>query len=147
MGTWTSSAVFQGDPRQLLAVLTEIESIERWSPVPFRVADGADCLRAGEQVAVEGALVGRAVRFRVDVDRADEAGISLRASGAFEIDVDYCIDREAASVVASVQARGRGALARILASVANAMLSAGALERVLDRVISEAAVASACVVA
>lgn len=138
MGAWRSSAAYGGDPQQLMEVLTEVEAIERWSPVPFRLATDADRLRAGQQLTVEGAVLGRSVRFDVEVDRADERGLSLRASGAFEIDVDYRINPVAGTVSASVEKRGRGALARVLAPAANAMLSAGALERVLRRVVNEA---------
>jgi hypothetical protein len=147
MGAWSSSAAFDGDPQRLLRVLTEIDSIERWSPVPFRLADGADRLRAGQRLVVEGVVLGRSVSFDVEVDQADERGLSLRASGAFEIDVDYRIDRAAGTVSASVGTRGRGALARVLASAANAMLSAGALERVLRRVINESNPPAACLAA
>lgn len=138
MGAWSSSAPFDGDPRRLLGVLTEIESIERWSPVPFRLAAGEGRLRVGQRVTVEGVLLGRSIRFDVEVDRADERGLSLRARGAFEMNVDYRINAAAGTVSASVQTRGRGPLSGVVASVANAMLSAGALERVLRRVVNEA---------
>jgi hypothetical protein len=147
MGAWSSSAAFDGDPQQLLGVLTEIDSIERWSPVPFRLANGEQRLRAGQRVTVEGGLLGRSVSFDVAVNRADERGLSLRARGAFEIDVDYRIDRDAGTLAASVQTRGRGPLARVLSSAANAMLSAGALERVLRQVVNEAVASAACLAA
>jgi hypothetical protein len=138
MGTFNSTARFDGDPEELLALLTEIEEISRWSPVPFQLAGGERRLRAGDEVFVEGGLLGRNVRFRVLVDQADERGISLRASGAFEIDVDYVIDPAASRVSARVETRGGRTFGRVLVSAANAMLSAGALERVLGRLVREA---------
>lgn len=138
MGTWTSSATFEGDPRSLVSLLTEVDAIETWSPVPFRLSDGADSLRAGERVEVEGALLGRGVRFRIDVDQADERGISLRAKGPFEIDVDYTIEAASSTVQARVETRGGGLAAKVLASAANAMLAAGALDHALGRVVGRA---------
>lgn len=85
-------------------------------------------------MSVEGGLLGRNIRFDVDIDRADDAGLTLRATGPFEIDVDYAIDVGSARV----ETRGGRPLGRLLASAANAMLSAGALERVLRRVVREA---------
>jgi hypothetical protein len=142
MGTYNSTATFDGDPRHLLSVLTELDAIERWAPVPFDLLGGRDRLNKGDELVVEGGLLGRKVRFRVEVDRADQTGLSLRASGAFEIDVDYRIDSDAAKVSARIETRARKPLARLLAGAANAMLGAGALEHVLRRVIREAALAA-----
>jgi hypothetical protein len=48
MGTWTTSAKFDGNPQALMAVLTEVEAIERWSPVPFHLPMAATgCAPAG----------------------------------------------------------------------------------------------------
>jgi hypothetical protein len=138
MGTWTSSATFEGDPQNLVALLTEVDEIATWSPVPFRISDGADALRTGEQVEVKGALLGRGIRFRVDVDQADDQGISLRAKGPFEIDVDYRIEAASSTVQARVETRGSGPLAKALAAAANAMLAAGALDCALGRIVARA---------
>ena len=138
MGTWRSDATFEGEPRRLLAALTEVEAIEHWSPVRFHLDDGVQCLRAGEEVAVEGALLGRGVRFRVEVAQADEEGLSLHARGPFEIDVDYSIEPESCTVSARVATRGGGPKAKLLASAANAMLAAGALDHALRRLVRHA---------
>lgn len=141
MGTWESNTRFDGDPRRLAELLTDVEAIESWSPVPFRVEDDVASLRAGERVAVEGALLGRGVRFSVDVAQADAGGLSLRASGPFEIEVDYRIEPASSTVSARVQTRGGGPKAKLLASAANAMLAAGALDHALRRVVRQAALA------
>lgn len=138
MGTWTSTATFEGDPQSLVTLLTEVDAIETWSPVPFRLSDGAESLRAGERVEVEGALLGRGVRFRIDVAQADERGVSLRAKGPFEIDVDYSIEAASSTVRARVETRGGGPMAKVLASAANAMLAAGALDCALGRIVGRA---------
>jgi hypothetical protein len=139
MTAWTSNATFEGDPQQLLDALTEIEAIERWSPVPFRVEDEIASLRGGESIGVEGVLLGRGVHFQIDVAHADDTGISLRARGPFEIDVDYTIRPDSTKVEARVETRGRGAVGRLLASAANALLSAGVLDHTLRSVMTQAA--------
>jgi hypothetical protein len=131
--------IFDGDPRHLVAVLTELDAIERWAPVPFDLLGARERLNEGDDLVVEGSLLGRKVHFRIEIDRADQTGLSLRASGAFDIDVDYRIDLDAASVSARIETRARKPLARLLAGAANAMLGAGALEHVLRRVTREAA--------
>ena len=138
MSTFESTRTFNGDPEQMIATLTEIDAIVRWTPVPFQIADAGARLRAGDRVRVSGGLLGRTVRFDVDVDRADETGLSLRASGPFEINVDYRIDRERGHLSARVRTRARRPLGQVLASAANAMLSAGVLDRVLAQLIREA---------
>jgi hypothetical protein len=130
---------FDGDPQALVRVLTEIDSIESWSPVPFRLGDGVARLCAGDQLTVEGALVGRGVRFLVNVEQADDEGLRLCARGPFEIDVGYTFEPEHSNVAARVETRGGGAFTKLLASAANALLSAGALDRVLSNVVRQAA--------
>jgi hypothetical protein len=147
MGTWTSSATFEGDPQELMSLLTEVDAIETWSPVPFRVSDETTRLRAGERLEVEGALLGRGVRFRVDVARADEDGVSLRACGPFEIHVDYLIEASSRTVEARVETRGGGPMAKVLASAANALLAAGALDHALRRIVGAGNTAGAAVAA
>ncbi len=138
MSTFESTRPFDCDPQQLIAALTEIDAIERWTPVPFHIADGADRLRAGDRVRVDGGLLGRTVRFDVQVHTANASGLSLRASGPFEIAVDYCIDSERRRLRARIQTRARRPLGQVLASAANAILGAGALEQALARLIREA---------
>jgi hypothetical protein len=147
MGTWTSTAVYEGDPKQIIDLLTDIEAIESWSPVPFRIADGPGRLRSGDEISVEGALLGRSLSFHIDVDQANQDGLSLRARGAFEIDVDYTIDPSAARVSARVETRAGKPWGRVLASAASALLSAGTLDRCLRRIVAEATLATASLAA
>jgi hypothetical protein len=138
MSTFETTQNFDGDAEQLMLALTEIDAIERWTPVPFEVDEGGNArLRAGEQLQVHGGLLGKRVSFEIAVDRADETGLSLRASGPFEIDVDYNIDAERGQVRARVETRARRLPGQLLASAANALLTAGALDRVLRQLVRE----------
>ena len=63
--------------------------------MPFELRGSAERLFAGHELAVEGAFLGRPVGFRVEASTERTApGLSLRASGAFDIDVDYQIDAQ-----------------------------------------------------
>jgi hypothetical protein len=143
MGVWASSTKFEGDPRELAASLTRVEAIERWSPIPFKLGSHLDTLRTGEQVDVEGSLLGRGVRFSVDIRRADDHGLSLLARGPFEIGVDYAIEPASSTVSARVVTKGGGPRAKLLASAANAMLAAGALDHALRRIVGQSELAGA----
>lgn len=139
MATWISTTSFDEDPQQLGIALTEVDAIERWSPVPFRIAEERPRqLCAGAQIAVEGVLVGRGVRFDVAVERAGANGLSLRAYGPIEIDIEYIIDRDVGRLTGRVDTRGSGLLARLLLAATNALLSAGALDHALHRIVREA---------
>jgi len=142
MGTWMSEVTFDGDPHQLMTALTDVDWIGSWSPVPFRFVRPVYCLRAGDEVAVEATLLGRSVRFDVHVARADDTGVSLHGRGPFEIDVEYTIEPGSSSVAARVETRCKGGLAQILASVANSMLNAGALDDALGRIAREVALSA-----
>lgn len=139
MATWVSKTRFEGDPENLVAGLTDIEAIERWAPVPFRLDSDARRLRSGDQLGVRGALLGRAVHFTVEVVQADHNGLRLRAHGPFEIDVDYQIAHASSTLSARVETRAGGPKSKLLASAANALLAAGALEHSLRRVTRQAA--------
>jgi hypothetical protein len=138
MGLWKSSAGFDGDPRRLISALTDVETIRRWAPVPFNVDGSGAVLQVGDDLEVSGGLLNCRVHFDVHVDRADLQGLSLRARGAFDIDVHYRIDMDAGRVDATVRTAAKGPLPRLLASAANALLSAGVLDRVLAAIVCAA---------
>lgn len=130
---------FEVDPRRVAAVLVDPEAIERWSPVPFRVTGhNGDRLNAGHRLTVEGALAGRRLRFEVHIARADETGLTLRATGPFDVEASYAIEPESSCVSARVETSGAGLRGRMFASAANTFLSAGILDDALARLVDEA---------
>jgi hypothetical protein len=143
MKTWTATATAAAPPAAVLAVLTDPDACTRWAPVPFDVEGGRPLL-AGSSARVSGRLAGRRVGFDIDVEKADESGLALHASGPVGFDVDYrLLPHQAGSEVqASISVRPRGGLAgRLIAEATNALLNAGALENALARLTREAALA------
>jgi hypothetical protein len=139
MPTWSSSTTFEDDPRRVMDVLTQVESIERWSPVPFRLVDQRiRQLATGDHLTVEGRLIGRGLRFSVEVAEVTATRLRLRASGPFEIDVAYELDTATHRIIAEVETNGSGLLVRIFISATNALLAAGALDHALARILREA---------
>jgi hypothetical protein len=116
MTTWTATAVALAHPAAVLDVLTDPDACARWAPVPFDV----------------------------EVRQADEHGLQLSATGPVALDVDYRLapTTHGSQVHASVSVRPRrGLLGRLLAEATGALLSAGALDRALARLATEAATA------
>jgi hypothetical protein len=139
MRTWTATAPAAAHPAAVLDVLTDPDACARWAPVPFDVESGRR-LRAGARERVSGRLAGRRVGFDVEVHKADETGLALRASGPVDFDVDYRLG--GSQVHASVSVRpGGGLTGRLLAEATGALLSAGALNSALSRLVREAALA------
>src|SRR5918995_1106146 len=72
MNRWTSKALANATPEQLLAVLTHPQHIRRWSPVDFDVDDlESPHLAAGTRTKVTGRLAGVPVSLCVEVHAAD----------------------------------------------------------------------------
>jgi hypothetical protein len=140
MRTWTATAAAAARPEAVLDVLTDPDACARWAPVPFDVESGRR-LRAGTRERVSGRLAGKRVGFDVEVHKADATGLALSASGPVELDVDYRLG--GSQVHASVSVRPRGGLTgRLLAEATGALLSAGALDNALLRVVREAQAAA-----
>ncbi len=137
MRTWTAQALTDAHPEDVLLALTDPDAVARWSPVPFDVEDDdVRRLRAGTRTRVSGRLAGVRVGFDVEVERADENALRLRASGPVSMDVEYDVARAGAAteVRASVSIRpGRGLLSSVMAEATNGLLRAGALDTALDR--------------
>lgn len=141
MTTWTSSTTFADDVHGIMDVLTTVDLIERWSPVPFRVVEKqAERLRSGDQLVIEGSLVGRSLRFTVNVNEVSEARLMLRASGPFEIGVAYEIDPANHRIAGRIETSGSGLIVRVMLAATNAFLAAGALDHALTRIVAEAEV-------
>jgi uncharacterized protein YndB with AHSA1/START domain len=144
MRTWTATTTAAAHPEAVLDVLTDPDAIAAWAPVPFDVDDLADeRLLAGSRARVTGKLAGRRVGFDVEVHEAHERGLALSANGPVGMDVEYELapgTSGGSEVRASVSIRpGRGITGRILAEATGALLSAGALQAALSRVVREAA--------
>ena len=142
MKTWTATAVTLAHPAAVLDVLTDPDACARWAPVPFDVEDDTRRLAAGSRARVTGRLAGQRVGFDVEVRRADENGLALSATGPVAFDVDYRLapTQAGSRVHASVSVRPqRGFLSRLLAEATGALLSAGALDHALARLVREAA--------
>jgi polyketide cyclase/dehydrase/lipid transport protein len=141
MRTWTATATAAVHPAAVLDVLTDPDACARWAPVPFDVESGRR-LAAGTRERVSGRLAGRRVGFDVEVHEADESRLALSASGPVGLDVDYRLAPAAhgARVDASISVRpGGGLTGRLLAEATGALLSAGALNQALSRLVREAA--------
>jgi hypothetical protein len=142
MGTWRAHIEVRAEPDHVLEALTEVRACEAWSPVRFDV-DGLDSgrLRAGDEVAVSGAVAGRRVRFSVAIVRADAGRLVLQARGPVEMVADYVVRSaaEGSSVHAAISVRrGTGLGARVAARATCILLAAGALDQALARVGREA---------
>src|SRR5437763_16164337 len=142
MGTWRSQIDVRAEPERVLETLTDVGACEAWSPVGFDV-DGLDTgrLRTGVKVAVTGAIVGRRVRFCVEIVRADSERLVLRAAGPVEMLADYVVRPAAAGArldAAISVRRGTGGGAGVAARAASLLLGAGALQHALARIAREA---------
>jgi hypothetical protein len=142
LGTWRAGVDVRAEPEQVLETLTDVEACEAWSPVGFEV-DGlhSQRLQVGTKVAVSGAIVGRRVRFCVEIIRADSERLVLRAAGPVEMLAHYVV--RPSGVGSRVDAeisvgRGTGGGASIAARAASLALGAGALRHALARIGREA---------
>src|SRR4051812_5011024 len=108
MRTWTAQATTAARPEEILAALTDPSAVARWSPVEFDIEDDrVRRLKTGTRTRVSGRLAGVRVGFDVEVDRADDHQLRLRAQGPVSMDVAYDVSPagEATEVRASVSVR------------------------------------------
>jgi Polyketide cyclase / dehydrase and lipid transport len=144
MKTWTATTTAPARPDAVLDVLTDPEACARWAPLPFDVdeLDGRRLLR-GSRARVSGRLAGRRVGFDVHVHEADQSGLRLTAEGQVGLDVAYSLapKAEGSEVHASVSVRPGGGLGgRLLAEAMGALLTAGALQTTVARIVREATI-------
>jgi Polyketide cyclase / dehydrase and lipid transport len=144
MRTWTATVTAPAQPAAVLDVLTDPDACARWAPLPFEVDELATRrLAAGSRARVSGKLAGRRVGFDVRVHAADERGLALSADGPVGMDVDYRLAPAASGgseVRASISLRpSRGIAGRLLAEATGALLTAGALEHAVSRIVQEVA--------
>jgi hypothetical protein len=140
MSTWSTHTNVTGSPEDVIAILSDPNSIRRWSPIEFDV-DGIDSdrLEAGSRARVSGRLAGRSASFDVDVKQAGEGRFALTAAGPIELGVEYEAFEggPGTEVWATVSVKGGGLLGRLLAQATDALLAAGALDRALGRIANE----------
>ena len=138
MRTWTAHTHVDADPAVVLDLLCDTESCRQWSPVPFDLDGEAGArLATGSRMRVSGNLVGRAVRFDVEVHEAGDNRLALSAHGPVAFDVAYeARPRNGGSeVCASVSVRsGGGLFGRLAEQATAALLQAGALGIAVDRI-------------
>src|SRR5256885_4771725 len=131
MGTWETRTTVMGDPEDVLEVLTDPYAAQRWSPIGFELEQiEGDRLRSGSHAVLSGKLAGRSVKFEIDVLKAGDGQLELRAKGPVEMDVRYIAAElgEMTEVKASVAVRSCGGLlGRLISSATDALLAGGAL--------------------
>src|ERR671938_829154 len=90
MGTWQTRTTVMGEPDAVLDVLTDPDAARRWSPIGFELEQiEGDRLRSGTNAVLSGKLAGRSVSFDVEVIKASDGQLELRAVGPVEMDVAY----------------------------------------------------------
>lgn len=148
MATWETRTIVNGAPEDVLEVLTDPAAARRWSPIGFELEQiEGDRLRCGSRAVLSGRLAGRGVSFDVEVIKATDGQLELRAIGPVEMDVAYdaVAAGDATEVVASVAVRSAGGLiGRMLSSATDALLAGGALNVAVQGVAREVERAYAC---
>jgi polyketide cyclase/dehydrase/lipid transport protein len=141
MATWETTTTVMGEPEDVLEVLTDPCAARRWSPIGFELEQiEGDRLRSGTHAVLSGKLAGRSVKFEVDVIKASDGQLELRATGPVEMDVSYDAVTlgEVTEVKASVAVRSAGGLlGRLLSSATDALLAGGALNLAVQSVARE----------
>jgi hypothetical protein len=148
MATWETRTIVRGAPEDVLEVLTDPRAARRGSPIGFELEQiEGDRLRSGTRAVLSGKLAGRGVSFDVEVIKASDGQLELRAIGPVEMDVAYdaVAAGDATEVVASVAVRSAGGLlGRMLSSATDALLAGGALNIAVQGVAREVERAYAC---
>lgn len=141
MGRWETRTTVNGEPDDVLAVLTDPDAARRWSPIGFDLeAIEGDRLQSGTHAVLTGKLAGRRVKFDVHVTKASDGQLELHATGPVSMDVlyDAVLVGEATEVVAQVLVKpGGGILGRMLSSATDALLAGGALNIAVQSVARE----------
>ncbi len=134
--TWTAETWLAGMPDEVLARLTEPESVASWSPVRYELLElDSHRLQTGSRARVRGALGGRPVEFTVDIHQAHNGRLALLASGPVFISAEYLLRaaRGGTALRASVSVTGRGPLGALLAHAVECLLAAGMLRASITR--------------
>ena len=138
MANYATRIETKASAEQVMRVLTDPAEIRGWSPLPFEVNDlDGETLAAGSEARVSGSLAGLSVGFDVTVHAAGADCLRLTADGPVSFDVAYELrpSKAGSEMSATVSlARPRGLTSRLIGKAAEAMLSAGALEKAANRI-------------
>ncbi len=138
---WTARRFIAAEPSEVLAALTDPEFITLWAPVDFELEGlRGRRLRSGSHVTISGSLAGVTAEFEIDVLRADEEGLDLRARGPvhFEVTYRFVPERQGTIIAARIKLDCEPGLnARVLRAATGALLSGGALDRALGQLARE----------
>lgn len=143
MGNWTSRTTFTGDPERVLELLTDPEEAQGWSPIEFIHEDAeARRLHTGDVTHIAGQLAGRRMSFDVEIFKASDGRLRLRATGPVEIEVEYGVvarDDGSGELTAWIAVSSSGGLiGRLVASATDAVLAAGALDATVRKIAAAA---------
>lgn len=144
MADWTSRTTFTGDPQRVLELLTDPQEAQTWSPVEFTLDDAPrDRLHTGDVTHVAGQLMGRRMSFDVEIFKASDGKLRLRARGPVEIEVEYGVvarDDGSGELTAWIAVSSAGGLiGRLAATATDAVLAAGALDATVRKIAQAAA--------
>ncbi len=142
MSTWTTQALLDGTPDQVMAVLRAPDACSRWSPIDFELEDfQGDRLRSGSRARVAGRVAGLSVSFDIEVEHAGDSRLALTARGPMTLDVEYeahPASPAGADLRASVTVRGARSIGgRVAAAATEALLRGGALALAVRRIAAE----------
>jgi hypothetical protein len=140
MKTWTTETWLAGTPDEVLAILTDPNSISRWSPLSYELLElDGERLETGSRARVRGALSGCPLEFTVHVHEAHDGRFALLAQGPVSIDAEYLMHPApgGSRLRASVRVGGRGIVGIALARAADALLAAGLLRTSVARLARE----------
>ena len=146
MRTWTTETWLAGMPDEVLAKLTDPDSIARWAPIDYDLLElDGDRLQTGSRAKVRGALGRYPIEFTVDVEQAHDGRLALLARGPVSIAAEYLLRpvRDGSLLRASVSVTGRGPIGRALARLVEALLAAGLLRASMSRLKDELTPATA----
>ena len=143
MGSWTSKTTFVGDAERVLELLTDPEEAQAWAPVEFTVEDAEGRrLHTGDVAHIAGQLAGRRMSFDIEVFKASEGQLRLRATGPVEIEVEYGVvsrDDGSGELTAWIAVSSAGGLmGRLVASATDTVLAAGALDAAVRKIAAAA---------
>jgi hypothetical protein len=142
VGNWTSRTIFTGDPERILELLTDPEEAHTWSPIDFTLDLESGRLRTGDVTHIAGQLAGRRMSFDIEIFKASDGQLRLRASGPVEIEVEYGVvarDDGSGELTAWIAVSSAGGLiGRLVASATDAVLAAGALDATVHKIAAAA---------